>query len=69
MVYTNSRIRKEELKKMKSDNDYVLDLIFYFDGNDKKFNENQANLYLNDLSNAELSTERINKIIEDYKNI
>lgn len=54
---------------MKSDNEYVLDLIFYFEGNDKEFNENQANLYLNDLSNAELSTERINRIIENYKNI
>lgn len=54
---------------MKSDNEYVLDLIFYFNKNNKKFNENQANLYLNDLSNAKLSTERINKIIEDYKNI
>lgn len=54
---------------MKSDNEYVLDLIFYFEGNDKEFNENQANLYLNELSNAELSTERINRIIENYKNI
>lgn len=49
--------------------DYVKELIYHFDGNDREFNENEANLFLNDRSNATLNTEEINNIINEYKNL
>lgn len=49
--------------------DYVKELIYHFDGNGLEFNENEANLFLNDRSNATLSTEEINNIIDEYMGI
>lgn len=49
--------------------DYVEELIYYFEGNDKKFNEIEASLFLNDISRATLSAEEINNIINEYKKI
>lgn len=49
--------------------DYVEELIYHFEGNDREFNENEASLFLNDISGATLSTEEINNIINEYKEI
>lgn len=49
--------------------DYVEELIYYFEGNDKGFNEYEANLFLNDISGATLSTEEIDNIINEYRKL
>lgn len=49
--------------------DYVEELIYYFEGNDKKFDEIDASLFLNDISGATLKTENIEYIINEYKKL
>lgn len=49
--------------------DYVEELIYYFEGNDKEFDEYEANLFLNDISGATLGTEEIDNIINEYRKL
>lgn len=56
------------MKKINS-KDYVEELIYHFEGNDREFNENEASLFLNDISEATLSTEEIKNIINEYKKL
>lgn len=56
------------MKKINS-KDYVEELIYHFEGNDREFNENEASLFLNDISGATLSTEEIKNIINEYKKL
>lgn len=49
--------------------DYVEELIYYFEGNDKEFDEYEANLFLNDISGATLSTEEIDNIINEFRKL
>lgn len=46
--------------------DYSEELIYYFEGNNREFNEIEASLFLNDISEGTLSTEEINNIINEY---
>lgn len=49
--------------------DYVEELIYYFEGNDKKFSKIEASLFLNDISGGTLSTGEIDNIINEYKKL
>lgn len=49
--------------------DYVEELIYYFEGNDRELNEIEASLFLNDISGGTLNTEEINNIINEYKKL
>lgn len=56
------------MKKINS-KDCVEELIYHFEGNDREFNENEASLFLNDISGATLSTEEVKNIINEYKKL